>query len=49
MPTSLSELGIAPTQENLMLLYDKILHSSAMAGTTKQEQDKLLQVLKTIQ
>ena len=49
MPTTLSQLGVAPTDENLMLLYNKLVQSSAMAGTNDKEQQRLLEVLRTIQ
>jgi glycerol dehydrogenase len=49
MPTSFSELGIAPTQENLMLFYEKIISSSAMVGTTNEEKAKLFEALKIVQ
>ena len=49
MPTTLSELGVAPTDENLMLLYNKLVQSSAMAGTNDKERQRLLEVLRTIQ
>ena len=45
----LEKLGIAPTQENLTLFYEKIISSSAMAGTTNEEKAKLFEALKIVQ
>ena len=48
MPTSLTELGIANTKENGTLLYEKLLASSAMAGTNEEEHLRLKDALKLI-
>lgn len=48
LPTCLSELGITPNDENLAAIYDKILHSTAMAGTTPEEQERLKKALAVI-
>lgn len=42
MPVSLSDVGVAPTKENLKLLCDKVLSSTAMAGTTEAEQARFV-------
>lgn len=48
MPTSLTELGIENTKENGTLLYEKLLVSSAMAGTNEEEHLRLKQALELI-
>ena len=40
MPVCLADLGVASTDENLGLLCDKVLGSTAMAGTTEEEQER---------
>lgn len=45
MPVRLSEVGIAPTDENLALLREKILASTAMAGTTEDEKERFVEAL----
>jgi len=41
MPTTLSEIGVAPTAENKQRLYDTLCKSSAMAGMTAEEQARV--------
>ena len=48
MPTTLSDLGIEPTDENMAALYSKLVNSTAMAGTTPEEQQKLAVALEII-
>ncbi len=48
MPTSLSEVGVDPTEENIALLRDKVLDSTAMAGTTPEEQAKFCEVIRLL-
>lgn len=48
MVISLNEMGIEHTEENLINLYDKMLASSAMAGTTEEEHKQLMEALKLI-
>ena len=48
MPTTLRDLGIEPTAENVAALYDKLVHSTAMAGTTPEEQERLTAALAVI-
>lgn len=46
MPVSLADVGVAPTEENFELLYNKVLSSSAMAGTTESEQARFKEALR---
>lgn len=48
MPTSLGEIGIEPNEENIALLRDKILDSTAMAGTTADEQARFCKVIELL-
>lgn len=48
MPTSLPELGIPADEATLMAYYDKIVNSSAMAGTPPEEQKRLLKSLRLV-
>ncbi len=48
MPTSLSEIGIEPSDENFTLIYDKIASSTAMAGTGDDEKARLFKILNSI-
>lgn len=48
MPTTLSEIGVAPTEENLTLLRKKILASTAMAGTTAEEQARFCKAIELL-
>ncbi len=48
MVISLNEMGIAHSEENLIKLYEKMLASSAMAGTTEEEHAQLMEALKLI-
>ena len=48
LPTSLHEIGIEPSAENMKLLYDKMVDSTAMAGTDAEEQARLLAALEII-
>ena len=48
MVISLNEMGIAHSEENLNKLYEKMLASSAMAGTTEEEHKQLFEALKLI-
>lgn len=48
LPTSLHEIGIEPSDENMKLLYDKMVDSTAMAGTDAEEQARLLAALEII-
>ena len=48
MPTSIHDLGLPNTEETLNLYYQKIISSSAMAGTSSQEQKKLARALELI-
>ena len=45
MPTTLSDVGVAPTDENLTLLCNKVLASTAMAGTTEGEQARFKEAI----
>jgi glycerol dehydrogenase len=45
MPVSLADVGVAPTEENLALLCDKVLNSTAMAGTNEEEQARFKKVI----
>ncbi len=46
MPVTLSDVGVAPTDENLALLCDKVLSSTAMAGTNEAEQARFKEAVK---
>ncbi len=48
MLISLNEMGVEHTEENLIKLYEKMLNSSAMAGTTEEEHKQLMEALKLI-
>ncbi len=48
MLTSLNEIGVEKTEENFELLYNIMLSSTAMAGTTEEEQLKLKKYLHMI-
>ncbi len=48
MLTSLNQMGVEKTEENHKLLYDKLIESTAMAGTTNEEQEQLFKALKLI-
>ena len=48
MLTSLNQMGVEKTEENRMLLYNKLIESTAMAGTTEEEHAKLFEALKLI-
>ena len=48
MPTSLREIGIEPNEENVALLRDKVLTSTAMAGTTADEQARFCKVIELL-
>lgn len=48
MPTSIHALGLPETEETLMAYYEKIVASSAMAGTSDEEKQKLAHALKII-
>lgn len=49
MPTRLADLGVEPNAENVAALFDKLVNSTAMAGTSKEEQDRLVKALQVIQ
>lgn len=48
MLISLNEMGVEHNEENLIKLYEKMLASSAMAGTTEEEHKQLMEALKLI-
>ena len=48
MPTALSEIGIPPTRETVDRLFDQIIASSAMAGTTEAEHGLLRRALEAV-
>lgn len=48
MPVSLCEVGVEATPENMQLIYKTICNSSAMAGTTSEEQARLKAALALI-
>lgn len=48
MPTSLHEIGLSQCEKACQMLYEKILNSSAMAGTNEQEHQRLWQALQRI-
>lgn len=48
LPTSFHEIGIEPNAENMKLLYDEMLSSTAMAGTDAEEHARLLAALEVI-
>ncbi len=48
MLTSLNQMGVEKTEENHKLLYDKLIESTAMAGTTEEEHKQLFEALKMI-
>lgn len=48
LPTSLHEIGIEPSDENMKLLYDEMLTSTALAGTDSEEHARLQAALEII-
>ena len=48
LPTSFHEIGIEPSDENMKLLYDKMIDSTAMAGTDDEEKARLVAALNVI-
>lgn len=48
MPVSLTDLGIAPSDENLQAIHANLLKSSAMTGTNEAEHARLMEALKVI-
>lgn len=48
MPVRLSDIGVEPTDDNLSLLREKILASTAMAGTDAEEQARFAEALKLL-
>lgn len=48
MPTTLSEAGVVTDDETMERYYDLIVNSSAMAGTTKEEQARFRDMLEII-
>lgn len=48
MPVSLADLGVEPAEENVKALFDKLVNSTAMAGTSEAEQQKLAEALRVI-
>ena len=48
MPTSLADLGVEPNAENKAALYEKVVNSTAMAGTTDEEKERLSRALDVI-
>lgn len=48
MPVRLSDIGVEPTDENLSLLCEKILASTAMAGTDAEEQARFADALRLL-
>ena len=48
MAVSLTEMGVEGSDANRTLLYEKMLASSAMAGTTEEEHQQLMTALRMI-
>ncbi|MBQ9098913.1 MAG: iron-containing alcohol dehydrogenase [Clostridia bacterium] len=48
LPTTLTEIGVPPTDQNQKILYDSILNSTAMAGTTVEEHELLARAMKMV-
>ena len=48
LPTSLPLIGIEPSEANKALLYDRLLASTAMAGTNEEEHERLTRALAVI-
>ncbi len=48
MPVRLSDVGVEPTEENLAKIREMILASTAMAGTTDEEQERFAEVIKLL-
>ena len=48
LPTSLPGIGIEPSEANKALLYDRLLASTAMAGTNEEEHERLTRALAVI-